>query len=536
MKPGKPINEKKRLNALKKYEILDTDKEEIYDSITKLVANICNVPICLISLIDENRQWFKSKYGLDAIETPRDVSFCGHAINQTEIFCIEDSTKDDRFKDNPLVTGEPNVIFYAGKPLVDNNGFALGTLCVIDNKPRKLTETQLEQLKILSEQVVYLIQLKKQAKTSTNTIKLLSKLSKNLPGFIYTYKLNPDGSSCFPYSSQMIYSIYEVTPEEVKQDATVVFSRVHEDDLNRVAETIKKSYETMTKWNCDYRVNLPIQGEKWVRGSANPEKISDGSVLWHGYITDISDIKRNEHIANISSKMASLGEMASGIAHEINNPLAIIKTSAAHMGSLVKRQDYSQDKFIKNIERINLTVDRISKIVKGLRFFSTTMQDNHFKMDSVANLLDDTLSLCSEKFKINGVELKIKTPENFKEIQIECRAVEISQVLLNLMNNSFDAILNLPERWIEIEIRPEAQSMIFSITDSGSGISKEHVNKVLTPFFTTKVAGKGTGLGLSISQKIIYSHAGKLWIDNKCPHTRFVFEIPIKQSVLNSAA
>ena len=160
--PQIPENESDRLLALNSYQILDTLDEEEYDSITKVASEICQTPITVISLVDKDRQWFKSKVGLEASETAREISFCGHAINSpNDIFIVSDARKDERFHDNPLVEGNPNIVFYAGVPLVDEDGFALGTLCAIDSKPRTLTENQLAALKVLSKKAVALLTLKK---------------------------------------------------------------------------------------------------------------------------------------------------------------------------------------------------------------------------------------------------------------------------------------------------------------------------------------------------------------------------------------
>lgn len=156
----KPENEDARLELLKSLEILDTEMEKTYDDITKLASEICETPIVLVSLIDINRQWFKSRQGLDASETPRDLAFCAHAILESKPFIVEDATKDERFFDNPLVTSGPKVIFYAGIPLEVENNIRVGTLCAIDNKPRKLTVTQIEALQILGEQVTTQLKLR----------------------------------------------------------------------------------------------------------------------------------------------------------------------------------------------------------------------------------------------------------------------------------------------------------------------------------------------------------------------------------------
>lgn len=147
-------DEEHRLQVLSSYEIMDTASEKVFDDLTRLASIICEVPIVLISLVDDKRQWFKSKVGLDVDETPRNHAFCAHAIVADDIMIVEDALQDERFYDNPLVTGEPSIRFYAGAPLVVTGGSRLGTLCVIDREPRKMTEKQTVALDVLRQAVV----------------------------------------------------------------------------------------------------------------------------------------------------------------------------------------------------------------------------------------------------------------------------------------------------------------------------------------------------------------------------------------------
>lgn len=166
-KPAPAKNETERLAALRNYAVLDTPGEKDFDDLVALAAHICGAPIALISLVDESRQWFKATFGLAATETSRDVSFCAHAIHQSEVFIVPDATQDQRFVDNPLVTGEPGIRFYAGSPLMSPDGQALGTLCVIDRQPRQLTADQEQALAVLSRHVMAQLELRRQTREMT---------------------------------------------------------------------------------------------------------------------------------------------------------------------------------------------------------------------------------------------------------------------------------------------------------------------------------------------------------------------------------
>lgn len=230
-----------------------------------------------------------------------------------------------------------------------------------------------------------------------------------------------------------------------------------------------------------------------------------------------------------ASKMSALGEMAGGVAHEINTPLATIRMRLEQMEkSMIESSIDKIDAidFLEGIEDVKMTVDRIAKIVSGLRFFAREGKATDLEFIEVSTLIEETLSFCGERFRSHGLNLEVLKDEVYKSIKIECRPVEISQVLLNLLNNSYDAVKNLEKKWIRIEVSDKGQNIEVSITDSGTGIPKDIQEKLMQPFFTTKEVGSGTGLGLSISNGILVSHQGKIFVDNNCPNTKFTIVLP----------
>ena len=176
-----PDNEALRLEALRRYHLLDTAPEQAFDDITQLASFICGTPIAIMTLVDSHRQWFKAKVGLGAPETPRDQAFCAHTILQRDVLIVEDARLDERFVNNPLVTGDPHIRFYAGAPLVNSEGFRLGSLCVIDRKPRKLTPEQSIALEALARLVVNEMELRRVSSQLAEAAANLKTLSGMLP-------------------------------------------------------------------------------------------------------------------------------------------------------------------------------------------------------------------------------------------------------------------------------------------------------------------------------------------------------------------
>ena len=186
LRPKDHENEAERLKELESYSILDSLSESDYDNLTSIAAEICGTEISLISLIDDNRQWFKSHHGTDMSETAREHAFCAHAINDPEnVFMVQDARRDERFHDNPLVVNDPSIVFYAGVPLISDNGLPLGTLCVIDNKPKLLSQGQIKSLRALGSQVMNILNLRKTKLTLEKTLKNLEEKNLELERFAF---------------------------------------------------------------------------------------------------------------------------------------------------------------------------------------------------------------------------------------------------------------------------------------------------------------------------------------------------------------
>ena len=388
-----------RLNELKSYLMLDTSNELELDEITKIASKVCKTPIALISLVDEKRQWFKSKVGLDVEETSRDISFCTHAICHNNIFMVEDATKDIRFKDNYLVLNEPFIRFYAGFPLKSKNGFNIGTLCVIDRKNNSLNQDQID---------------------------ILHNLSKHVINYFEIHKMNIE---------------------------------------------LKKTQKKLITFE----------------------------------------------------RMNSIGHLASGMSHEINNPLSIIDATVS-----ILIEKYSDNKELKNdFERIKRSCNRIVKVIKSLREFSKCNENEKEVQVKLIDIFENVFSMLRIKFEVSNIKIIY---ENLDCIDLKCKYLNLSNAFLNIIMNSYESIINMNEKWIKIESHiDENNNILITITDSGTGIPKEVSSKMMEPFFSTKeISNIPKGLGLSSSKGIIELHGGNIIYDEESKNTSFIIKIPRK--------
>lgn len=254
-------------------------------------------------------------------------------------------------------------------------------------------------------------------------------------------------------------------------------------------------------------------------------------------ITDRLEIEKDLEVQRArslySAKMATLGEMAGGIAHEINTPLAAIQLIAGQIQDILGDAVPDLATIKKSAAQVEGIVSRIAQIILALRTFSREAGVQSFKATSLNSLMDDTLALSRERLVHHGIEVAVEVEE--ADLIFDCCPIQISQVLINLLNNAHDAIVETKGRkWIHVSAKQKDDMVEIAVTDSGSGLSKEMVEKIFTPFFTTKEIGKGTGLGLSISKGIAEAHRGQLFVDQSVANTRFVLQLPVKQNSIKT--
>jgi C4-dicarboxylate-specific signal transduction histidine kinase len=226
-----------------------------------------------------------------------------------------------------------------------------------------------------------------------------------------------------------------------------------------------------------------------------------------------------------AARLSSLGEMAAGVAHEINNPVSIILGKVGLISRKIEAGQLDSDYLLTELSKITRTVSRIGSIVKGLRTFSRSAESDPMQSAKVSDLIEDSLSLCQAKFKNQGVQIDLKP---IPEVAIQCRPTQIAQVFVNLLSNAFDAVRgdlsSVMQPWIRVEVIEKPDLIEVRVVDSGSGIPPDVVQKMMNPFFTTKPVGEGTGLGLSISSGIMKEHGGRLYYDADSINTTFVCE------------
>lgn len=490
-RPGQPSNEQGRLVALQRYAILDTPPERAFDDLTMLASHIMGVPIALVSLVDETRQWFKSHHGLDATETPREFAFCAHVVaDDGAPLVVPDAHADARFADNPLVTGEPRVRFYAGAPLTTPDGFTLGTLCAIDHEPKKASHAQLEMLGALARQVMSQLELRVRLRemsarrTESQSFFDLSLDLHCVAGLDGVFKqLNPSWERVLGW-----------THAELLSKPFLEF--IHPDDRDpTVAElgVLRGGGETVAFEN------------RYVCRDGSHRTLS-----WKA----ASDLERERIYAIARDVTAERAietmktEFVAVVSHELRTPLTSIRGALKMVdegvaGELPPKAARLIDIASKNTERLVALVNDIL----DLRKIESGNLVLEIEEHELRPLLEEVVGNLSGLAEPVGVQLKLEH-EAPSTVRADLGALTI--VLTNLVSNAIKH--SDPGAIVVVRATPSGEGVLIEVVDQGPGISVADQAMLFRRFHQLDASDSrrqgGSGLGLAISRALIEEHAG----------------------------
>jgi PAS domain S-box-containing protein len=533
--PPTPRDEEARLAALRRSGILDTDPEETYDDIARLAAHICGTPVALVSLVDEHRQWFKARVGLDATETPREVAFCAHAIARPDTFVVGDAARDRRFASNPLVTNEPRVRFYAGAPLVTSDGHALGTLCVIDRVPRTLTGEQRKALEVLAHHAASLLELRTKSGALAEANERLSRevservraeraheetrareqqtraaaeateqhyrfLAESIPQQVWT--AGPDGG--LDYVNQRALAYFGVgTPGLLGSSWEQV---VHPDDLSETVERWHHSISTGETYETEFRLRGADGDYRWHLGRALPLRDAQGRIVkWFGTNTDIDDQKRLYRVATEANRMKD--EFLAVVSHELRTPLTSIMGWAEllQLGILDDAGRRHAVHVIENSARSQAQL--IGDLLDISRIITGKLRLNVQPVD-LRTVVDAATEVVRPAAEARSIRLVARYDKNAAMISGD--PDRLQQVVWNLLSN---AVKFTPEGGVvEVRISRADSQAELAVSDTGSGIDPKLLPYVFDRFrqgenHMTR-EHSGLGLGLAIVRHLVELHGG----------------------------
>lgn len=353
------MNEQSRLKELYRYHILDTKPEVELDELAEIASVICDTPMSLITMVDKNRTWHKSKYGFDINEVVRENSFCQHALNDpNEVFVVEDSQLDAKFIDNPFTKGENAVRFYAGAPLVTPTGYVLGTICVVDTKPKKITDIQKRALQILSKKAMDYLNSRKLIILQNDSIELnalkLKKLTDSAPCVIFQLKMSKNGKMKFDFLSKGINStLPNFKSDLIKESPELFFKFIHNDDLPYLKQSIQESFNNLSEWHIAYRVKISDNKTEWQLGRALPEKTKEGSVVWYGTIQNITSLIEYEK---------AMEQIMFDLSHVLRKPVA----NLLGLTNMIENENFNEINFKENIGYIKIVTDELDNFINKL--------------------------------------------------------------------------------------------------------------------------------------------------------------------------
>ncbi len=502
-----PDNEAERIAALRSYNVLDSEPEEGFDRVTRMACRLLDVPICLVTLIAEERQWFKSRQGLDATETPREVSFCTYAIIQNKVMVVPNALDDPRFRDNPLVQQDPKIRFYAGAPLKTASGHNLGTLCVIDRVPRNLTDEQVVLLSELAAVVVDELELGKAAKRINQELQLKEAILQDFDAVISGIDhgvmfVGPDLSTRLINKSfcRMWNVPDEFAESKPTFDQMIGFLRstgIYDVPDTEWPEYVGKRRESLIKAD----------------GKPSLSRRTDGTILEFkclplpdgGRLLTYTDVTARERNMELKSEFVSL------VSHELRTPItslvgALGLISRGAVGDIPLQAQPLLTIAHNNAERLAVLVNDLLDVQK----IEAGRLEFHFEPLDIVALSRQTLTE-TETYGIEyGVTFQME--EDLGQAWVSADPLRLVQVLTNLMSNA--AKFSPRDEVVIIRLSRTDGMIRFSVSDRGQGIDPRMHQEIFEKFAqvdsSNTRAKQGTGLGLSICKSIIDNHGGEI--------------------------
>ena len=507
MKPAPiPENDADRLRALRRYRVLDIASESPFDDLVAIAAHILDVPIALVSLIDVDRQWFKARYGLDAPETGRDISFCGHAVASGELLVVPDATKDPRFADNPLVTGAPHVTFYAGAPLTTPDGFALGTLCAIDTRPRQVTKGQLDALAALSHQTIQLLEYRRQRFES----ELRQRMLEASPALAAVLTLEGHPIEFDSHWTQLLGRT------EKSLAGTAIEDVVHPDDLGRVLSTLTELRETGRPAAIETRFRCGDGSYRSLLLAAAPDLAQERLYLCGVDVTDRSKLREMQD------------GFVSVVSHELRTPLTSIFGALSLLDAGVVGELPGEAAGLIHIARGNC--ERLIRLVNDILDVER-IRAGHTQMQLADTSLDDLVRQCADEARgfASGFGVTIVL-ERVDAVTGSVDRDRVLQAMTNLLSNAS----KFSPAGAQVSVKAFANDALWrvEIQDRGPGLKDEDRARVFERFVQAESGDarphSGTGLGLAITKAIIGEHHGTIGVDSVLGQgCTFWFEIPL---------